>query len=224
MISPLPGATPLKPGSAALPFFGIVPDVVREDGSRTAPNEGGYLVIRKPWPGMLRTVWKNPERYKHSYFEQFGVYLTGDSARFDEDGYLWIMGRTDDVIKVAGHRIGTAEVESHIVSHPAVAEAAIVPIPDAVKGQVIYAFVVLKKGQKQSDKLRKDIITHVAEHMGHIAKPEKLQFADDLPKTRSGKIMRRILKAIAEGGKDFGSITTLADPSVVEMLAKGRIS
>jgi len=173
---------------------------------------------------MLRTVWKNPERYKHTYFEQFGVYLTGDSARCDRDGYFWIMGRTDDVIKVAGHRLGTAEVESHLVSHPTVAEAAIVPILDVVKGQALYAFVILKKGNKPSDRLRQDIITHVAEHMGKIARPEKLQFADDLPKTRSGKIMRRILKAIAEGAKDLGNTTTLADPSVVEKLAKGRIA
>jgi len=224
MITPLPGATPLKPGSATLPFFGIVPGIVKEDGSRAKENEGGYLVIRKPWPGMLRTVWKNPERYKHTYFEQFGVYLTGDSARCDRDGYFWIMGRTDDVIKVAGHRLGTAEVESHLVSHPTVAEAAIVPILDVVKGQALYAFVILKKGNKPSDRLRQDIITHVAEHMGKIARPEKLQFADDLPKTRSGKIMRRILKAIAEGAKDLGNTTTLADPSVVEKLAKGRIA
>ena len=172
---------------------------------------------------MLRTVWKNPERYKHAYFEQFGIYLAGDSARYDGDGYYWIMGRVDDVIKVAGHRIGTAEVESHIVSHPTVAESAVVPIPDAIKGQALYAFVVLKKIHKPSEQLRKDIINHVASHMGHIAKPEKLQFADDLPKTRSGKIMRRVLKAIAEGKTDYGNIMTLADPSVVEKLARERI-
>jgi acetyl-CoA synthetase len=226
MITPLPGATSLKPGSAALPFFGIVPDIIREDGTLAEANEGGYLVIKQPWPGMLRTVWKNPERYKHTYFGMFDnkMYISGDSARKDDDGYFWIMGRTDDVIKVAGHRLGTAEVESHIVSHPAVAEAAVVPVPDQVKGQSIYAFVVLKKGNTKSEELRKAIIKHVAEHMGHIAKPEKLQFADDLPKTRSGKIMRRILKCVAEGHTDWGNTTTLADPSVVDKLYKERVA
>jgi|TARA_Y100000310_G_scaffold175454_2_gene175504 acetyl-CoA synthetase len=223
LITPLPGATPLKPGSATLPFPGIVPEVLRENGSKTNADEGGYLVIKKPWPGMLRTVWRNPKRYKKTYFSKFqGIYLTGDSARIDKDGYLWIMGRTDDVIKVAGHRLGTAEVESHIVSHKSVAESAIVPIPDTIKGQAIYAFVTLKKGIKPTDELKKDIIAHVANNMSHIAKPSKLQFAEDLPKTRSGKIMRRILKAIAEGSKDIGSTTTLADPSVVEKLQKER--
>jgi acetyl-CoA synthetase len=225
MITPLPGATTLKPGSATLPFFGIEPEILKEDGSKAGVNEGGYLVIRKPWPGMLRTVWKNPERYKHTYFGMFdgSMYVAGDSARFDEDGYVWIMGRTDDVIKVSGHRLGTAEVESHIVSHPSVAEAAVVPIPDAVKGQALYAFVTLKKGNQKTDEMRKSIVKHVAEHMGHIAKPEKLQFADDLPKTRSGKIMRRILKVIAEGHTDWGNTTTLADPTVVEKLYKERL-
>jgi len=224
LITPLPGATPLKPGSATLPFPGIVPDILKENGSKTKANEGGYLVIKKPWPGMLRTVWKNPKRYKKTYFGKFkNIYLAGDSARTDKDGYFWILGRIDDVIKVAGHRLGTAEVESHIVSHKSVAESADVPIPDTIKGQAIYAFVVLKKGINPTDKLKKDIITHVADNMGHIAKPEKLQFADDLPKTRSGKIMRRILKAIAEGNKDIGSTTTLADPDVVTKLQKERI-
>ena len=224
LITPLPGATPLKPGSATLPFPGIVPDVVREDGSKTNIDEGGYLVIRKPWPGMLRNVWRNPKRYEETYFSKFkNIYLAGDSARKDKDGYFWILGRLDDVIKVAGHRIGSAEVESHIVSYKPVAEAAVVPIPDKIKGQAIYAFVVLKKGVKATDDLKKDIISHVANNMGHIAKPEKLQFADDLPKTRSGKIMRRILKAIAEGNKDIGSTTTLADPNVVTRLQKERI-
>lgn len=219
LITPLPGATPLKPGSVTLPFPGIVPEILRENGSKTKVDEGGYLVIKKPWPGMLRTVWKNPKRYKKTYFGKFkNIYLAGDSARKDKDGYFWIMGRTDDVIKVAGHRLGTAEVESHIVSHKAVAEAAVVPIPDKIKGQAIYAFVTLKKGIKATDKLKKDIIGHVANNMGHIAKPSKLQFAEDLPKTRSGKIMRRILKAIAEGNKDIGSITTLANPDVVKKL------
>ena len=224
LITPLPGVTPLKPGSATLPFPGIVPDVLREDGSRTKVDEGGYLVIKKPWPGMLRTVWRNPKRYEETYFGKFkNIYLAGDSARIDKDNYFWILGRLDDVIKVAGHRIGSAEVESHIVSHKSVAESAVVPIPDEIKGQAIYAFVVLNKSVKATDDLKKDIIKHVAENMGHIAKPEKLQFAEDLPKTRSGKIMRRILKAIAEGNKDIGTTTTLADPEVVTKLQKDRI-
>ena len=224
MITPLPGATPLKPGSATLPFPGIVADVLKENGKSAKPDEGGELVIRKPWPGMLRTVWNNEERYKNTYFGRFRhVYLAGDTARKDKDGYFWIMGRSDDVIKVSGHRIGSAEVESHIVSHKSVAEAAVVPVPDPIKGQSIYAFVILKKGIEKSDKLREEIISHVASHMGHIAKPEKLQFADDLPKTRSGKIMRRILKAIAKGQEDVGNVTTLADPSVVVKLKDERI-
>ncbi len=224
LITPLPGATPLKPGSATKPFFGIEADVLREDGSKANVNEGGYLVIKNPWPGMLRTVWRNPEKYKEKYFEQFGVYLTGDNARIDEDNYFWIMGRSDDVLKVSGHRIGSAEVESSLVSHHAVAEAAVVPFPHEIKGQAIYAFAVLKKGNKESEKLKEELIAHVAKHIGHIAKPDKIQFANDLPKTRSGKIMRRILKAIAEGTKEYGNITTLTDPDVVNELEKGRIA
>ena len=222
LISPLPGATPLKPGSATNPFFGIIADVLREDGSKANVNEGGYLVIRNPWPGMLRTIWKDPEKYKHTYFEKFGVYLTGDTAKIDEDGYFWIMGRSDDVIKVAGHRIGSAEVESSLVSHHAVAEAAVVPYPHNIKGQAIYAFVVLKNNIKKDELLKEELRKHVSEHIGPIAKPDKIQFADDLPKTRSGKIMRRILKAVAEGSTDYGNITTLVDPNVVKVLAKNR--
>ncbi len=224
LITPLPGATPLKPGSATKPLFGIIADVLREDGSKANVNEGGYLVIKNPWPGILRTVWGDPQRYKHAYFEKFGVYLTGDTAKIDEDGYFWIMGRSDDVIKVAGHRIGSAEVESSLVSHKAVAEAAIAPFPHEIKGQAIYAFVVLKKGYKKNEGLKEELRKHVAEHIGPIAKPDKIQFADDLPKTRSGKIMRRILKVIAEGGVDYGNTTTLVDPNVVKVLAENRIS
>ncbi|MBI2651361.1 acetate--CoA ligase [Candidatus Woesearchaeota archaeon] len=224
LISPLPGATPLKPGSATIPFFGIEAEVLKDDGSKAQANEGGYLVIKKPWPGMLRTIWNNPEKYKHTYFEKFGMYLTGDSAKVDEDNYFWIMGRTDDVIKVAGHRIGSAEVESSLVSHKAVAEAAIVPYPHDIKGQAIYAFVVLKNGNKKSDSLKEELKQHVSRQVGPIAKPDKIQFADDLPKTRSGKIMRRILRAIAEGTKEYGNITTLAEPNVVEVLEKGKIN
>jgi len=223
MITPFPGATPLKPGSATKPFFGIEPEILREDGSKAGINEGGYLVIKQPWPGMLRTVWGNPQKYKSTYFEKFGKYLAGDMAKKDEDGYFWVMGRSDDVIKVAGHRIGSAEVESSLVSHPSVAEAAIVPFPHEIKGQAIYAFVTLKKGIEKSDQLKAELINHVSKTVGPIAKPDKLQFADDLPKTRSGKIMRRILKAIAEGSSDFGNITTLLDPNVVKTLADNRV-
>ena len=223
LITPLPGATPLKPGSATRPFFGIEAEIIKENGDKAKVNEGGYLVIKKPWPGMLRTIWKNPKKYREKYFEKFNVYLTGDNAKIDEDGYFWVMGRTDDVIKVAGHRIGSAEVESALVSHKAVAEAAVVPYPHKIKGFSIYAFVTLKKGNKKSDELKDELRKHVSKHIGPIAKPEKIQFTDDLPKTRSGKIMRRILKAIAEGSKEYGNIATLADPSVVENLNKGKI-
>ena len=223
LITPLPGATPLKPGSATKPLFGIVPEILREDGSKAKVNEGGYLVIKHPWPGMLRTVWNNPDRYKKTYFEKFGMYLTGDTAHIDEDGYFWVMGRSDDVIKVAGHRIGSAEVESSLVSNHAVAEAAIAPFPHEIKGQAIYAFVVLKKGIKKSEELKEELRNHVSKTIGPIAKPDKIQFADDLPKTRSGKIMRRILKVIAEGGTDYGNVTTLVDPNVVKILADNRV-
>ena len=223
LISPLPGATPLKPGSATKPFFGIVADILREDGSKANVNEGGYLVIKNPWPGMLRTIWNDPSKYRQTYFEKFGVYLTGDTAKIDHDGYFWIMGRIDDVIKVAGHRIGSAEVESSLVSHKDVAEAAVVPYPHEIKGQAIYAFVVLKKSAKKSEELKEELRKHIADHIGPIAKPDRIQFVDDLPKTRSGKIMRRILKSIAEGNNDYGNIMTLADPSVVEVLAKNKV-
>ena len=223
LITPFPGATPLKPGSATKPLFGIAADILREDGSKANVNEGGHLVIKNPWPGMLRTVWNNPERYKTTYFEKFGVYLTGDTAKIDEDGYFWIMGRSDDVIKVAGHRIGSAEVESSLVSHKAVAEAAVASFPHEIKGQAIYAFVVLKKGYKKSDELKEELRKHVANTVGPIAKPDKIQFADDLPKTRSGKIMRRILKVIAEGSTEYGNVTTLVDPNVVKILAENRV-
>jgi len=225
LMTPLPGATPLKPGSCTLPFPGIVPDVLKENGQKAKPNEGGLLVIKKPWPGMLRTIWGDDKRYKKTYFGKFKhLYLAGDTSRYDKDGYFWVMGRSDDVIKVSGHRLGTAEVESHLVSHKSVSEAAVVPVPHKIKGWVIYAFVVLKKGTVENDELKADIVKHVAKHMGHIAKPEFIQFADDLPKTRSGKIMRRILKAIAEGQEDVGNTTTLADPSMVEKLKRDRIN
>ncbi|HUV37765.1 MAG TPA: acetate--CoA ligase [Patescibacteria group bacterium] len=223
LITPLPGAFPLKPGSATKPFPGIFPQVVREDGSPCDTNEGGYLVIRQPWPGMLRTIWGDDQRYNDQYFTRFkGVYFTGDGAREDEDGYFWIMGRVDDVINVSGHRIGTMEVESALVSHPAVAEAAVVPMPHEIKGQGLYAFVTLTGGVEKSDKLIAELRNHVSKEIGPIAKPDKIQFADALPKTRSGKIMRRILKSIAAGSDDVGDTTTLADPSVVQHLLDER--
>lgn len=224
LITPLPGATPLKPGSATLPFPGIVPMVVKADGTQANINEGGQLVIKKPWPGMMRTVYGSHERFIDKYFSQFpGLYQTGDSARKDEDGYFWIMGRIDDVIKVSGHRLGTAEIESSLVSHNSVAEAAVVGYPHDIKGEAIYAFVTLKEGITKTNDLKSDLISHVRNSIGPIAKPEKLQFADALPKTRSGKIMRRILRKIASGDiHDLGDITTLADPSVVEVLVNER--
>ncbi len=223
LISPLPGITPLKPGSASFPMPGIDTAVIREDGTLADTNEGGYLVIRKPWPGLMRRVYGDPERFKNTYFERFpGMYTTGDGARVDEEGYTWLMGRIDDVIKVSGHRIGTAEVESAFVSHPSVAEAAVVPMPHAIKGQGIYAFVTPKVGVVGDDNLRKELVAHVRKVIGPIASPDKIQFADALPKTRSGKIMRRILTKIASGeSKNLGDISTLADPSVVETLVKG---
>ncbi|MFA4934912.1 MAG: acetate--CoA ligase [Candidatus Methanoperedens sp.] len=224
MITPLPGATPLKPGSATLPFPGVEVAVLRQDGTEADVNEGGELVIKKPWPGMMRTVYGNHARFKEKYFTVFpGLYQTGDSARKDEDGYIWIMGRIDDVLKVSGHRLGTAEIESSLVSHPLVAEAAVVGYPHDIKGEAIYAFVTLKEGVAKSDGLKAELVTHVRNHIGPIAKPDKLQFADALPKTRSGKIMRRILRKIASGNiHDLGDVTTLADPSVVEVLVKER--
>lgn len=224
LISPLPGATPLKPGSATLPMPGIEPAIFREDGSTADTNEGGYLVIKKPWPGLMRRVYGDPERFKNTYFVKFpGVYTVGDGARIDEDGYYWLMGRIDDVINVSGHRLGTAEVESALVSHNLVAEAAVVGMPHEIKGQGIYAFVTLKADVEKSDALKKELVLHVHKEIGPIAKPDKIQFADALPKTRSGKIMRRILTKIAAGTTDdLGDLSTLADPSVVESIIKER--
>ena len=223
IISPLPGAMSTKPGSATLPFPGIDVAILKRDGTEAGVNEGGELVIRKPWPGMMRTVYGDHARFKEKYFTKFpGLYSTEDSARRDEDGYYWIMGRLDDVIKVSGHRLGTAEIESSIVSHPTVAEAAVVGFPHEIKGEAIYAFVTLKEGVNESDKLRSELVTHVRNTIGPIAKPDKLQFAGALPKTRSGKIMRRILRKIAKNDiKNIGDTSTLADPSVVEALVKG---
>jgi acetyl-CoA synthetase len=224
LITPLPGATPLKPGSATFPFFGVDPQILRENGKPAEVNEGGYLVIKRPWPGLMRGVYGDPDRFRDTYFVQFpGVYFSGDGARRDEDGYFWLMGRVDDVLNVSGHRIGTAEVESALVSHELVTEAAVVGYPHDLKGQGIYAFVTLKTGVAKSDDLKKTLVAHVRKEIGPIASPDKIHFADALPKTRSGKIMRRILRKIAEGDvENLGDVTTLADPSVIDDLVKGR--
>ena len=224
MIAPIPGAMPMKPGSAARPFFGVDPVILRQDGTETDVNEGGHLYIRKPWPGFMRTVYGDPDRFKEQYFVQTpGYYFTGDGARKDEDHYFFLMGRVDDVINVSGHRMGTAEVESALVAHEAVAESAVVGFPHDIKGQGIYAFVTLKQGFSASDELRKELIQHVRKEIGPIASPDKLHFTDALPKTRSGKIMRRILRKIAEGAIDqLGDTSTLAEPDVVDKLVSGR--
>ena len=224
IISPLAGAIPIKPGSATFPFPGVDAVVLREDGSECDTNEGGYLCVQKPWPGIMRTVYGDPQRFYDTYFSRFpGMYFTGDGARRDEEGYFWLMGRVDDVINVSGHRLGTAEIESALVSHPMVAEAAVVGFPHDIKGQGIYAFVTLKSGVEKTDDLKKTLVGHVRKEIGPIATPDKIHFADALPKTRSGKIMRRILRKIAEGNiKDLGDTSTLADPSVVEALIAGR--
>jgi len=224
LISPLPGATPMKPGSATMPLPGVELAVLRDDGSPADVNEGGYLVIKRPWPGLMRGVYGDPERFKNTYFVQFpGVYTTGDGARVDKDGYYWLMGRIDDVINVSGHRIGTAEVESALVSHDKVVEAAVVGIPHDIKGQGIYAFVTLMANVEKSDELKKELVAYVRKEIGPIATPDKIQFADALPKTRSGKIMRRILAKIGAGDVDnLGDVSTLADPTVVNTLVKER--
>lgn len=223
MITPLPGAIPTKPGSATLPFFGVVPDVVDENGKSLPPNKGGKLVIRKPWPSMLRGIWGDKKRYKELYWQEIEhCYFTGDGARRDEDGFYWIVGRIDDVLNVAGHRIGTAEIESALVSHPTVAEAAAVGRPDDLKGQAIVAFVTLKSGVNPTNELRQDLREYVSKMIGAIARPDEIRFAEALPKTRSGKIMRRLLKQIAAGVEIKGDTTTLEDYSVLARLAKAE--
>jgi len=224
LITPLPGAIPTKPGSATVPFPGVEPVILRENGTEAGINEGGWLCIKKPWPGMMRTIWGDPARFKETYFSKFpGYYNTGDGARQDQDGYYWLMGRIDDVINVSGHRIGTAEVESSLVSHPKVAEAAVVGMPHSLKGQGIYAYVTLKTGIASNPDLEKELKNHVRQQIGPIATPDVIQFADGLPKTRSGKIMRRILVKIAAGNtENLGDTSTLADPSVVTTLLSGR--
>ncbi len=220
LITPLPGAIPTKPGSATLPYFGVKPVLLTPEGKRIEGPGSGVLCIEEPWPGIMRTVYGQHERFKETYFTTYpGLYFTGDGCRRDEDGYYWITGRVDDVINVSGHRLGTAEVESALVSHPAVAEAAVVGYPHELKGQGIYAYVTLKIGQEYTDALKKELVQHVRKEIGPIASPDVIHWAPALPKTRSGKIMRRILRKIAENEPDkIGDTATLADPSVVENL------
>jgi acetyl-CoA synthetase len=226
MITPLPGAHTLKPGSASRPFFGVEPVILRDDSTECDTNEGGKLCIKKPWPGMMRTMWGDHDRFVETYFTMYNdLYFTGDGCRIDQDGDYWLMGRIDDVVNVSGHRIGTAEVESALVSNANVAEAAVAPMPHDIKGQGLYAFVTLVDGIDPSDELKKELIKHVRKEIGAIAAPDKLQFAPALPKTRSGKIMRRILRKIAEGATDqIGDVSTLADPGVVDSLVADAVN
>jgi len=216
LITPLPGITTLKPGSATRPFPGVSAEVVDEHGQRVAANRGGYLVITKPWPAMLMTLYKDPERYRQVYWAKIpGMYFTADGARVDEDGCFWLMGRIDDVINVAGHRIGTMEIESALVSHPKVAEAAVVGRPDAIKGQAVVAYVVLRGGEARSDSVPEELRRHVRTEIGPIAVPDAVYVTEKLPKTRSGKIMRRVIRALVSG-QELGDTTTLEDPGAVE--------
>lgn len=219
MITPIPGATPIKPGTATLPFFGVVPEVMTKEGKICKANEGGYLVIMKPWPAMLRTIYKDDHRYQRQYWSEYqGIYFTGDGARKDKDGYFWIMGRVDDVINVSGHRIGTAEIESALVAHPKVAEAAVVGRPDDMKGSAICAFVTLEGKYAPSENLKVELKEWVVKQIGALARPDEIRLTEALPKTRSGKIMRRLLREIATQGTVTGDITTLEDYSVLETL------
>ncbi len=223
MMSPLPGITATKPGSCAVPFFGVVPEVVKRDGTPCKPNEGGFLILRNPWPSMLRGIHGDPERYVKAYWSEIkGVYFTGDGSRCDEDGYFWVMGRVDDVLNVAGHRLGTAELESAIVSCPGVAEAAVVGPPHALKGQGICCFVTLKMGVEPSDALKKLVSDHVVKEIGALARPDDIRFTDALPKTRSGKIMRRLLKEIATSGQTTGDTSTIEDLGILSKLSAVR--
>jgi len=224
LITPLPGAHTLKPGSASRPFFGVEPVILQDEGTQVAVNEGGKLCIKKPWPGMMRTMYGDHDRFVETYFTMYkNLYFTGDGCRIDPDGDYWLLGRIDDVVNVSGHRIGTAEVESALVSHPSVAEAAVVGMPHEIKGQGLYAYVTLKDGQVASDELKKMLNAHVRKEIGPIAHLDKIQFTDGMPKTRSGKIMRRILRKVAEGETgSLGDTSTLADPSVVARIVSGK--
>ncbi|MBD0361885.1 MAG: acetate--CoA ligase [Coleofasciculus sp. C3-bin4] len=227
MITPLPGAIPTKPGSATLPFPGIIADVVDLEGNPVVDNQGGYLVVKHPWPGMMRTVYGDPDRFRRTYWEHIPpkdgqhFYFAGDGARKDEDGYFWVMGRVDDVISVAGHRLGTMEIESALVSHPAVAEAAVVGKPDELKGEEVFAFVTLEGDQIPSEELAKELKQHVVNEIGAIARPGEIRFTDALPKTRSGKIMRRLLRNLAAGQEIAGDTSTLEDRGVLDKLRGG---
>ena len=227
MLTPLPGAIPTKPGSATLPFPGIIADVVDLEGNPVGENEGGYLVVKHPWPSMMRTVYKNDDRFRRTYWEHIPpkddkyLYFAGDGARKDEDGYFWVMGRVDDVMNISGHRLGTMEVESALVSHPAVAEAAVVSRPDEIKGEDVYAFVTLEGSQTASDELKAELKQHVVKEIGAIARPGEIRFTDALPKTRSGKIIRRFLRNLAAGEELVGDISTMEDLSVLDKLRQG---
>jgi acetyl-CoA synthetase len=227
MITPLPGAIPTKPGSATRPFPGILADVVDLEGNSVPDNEGGYLVVRHPWPSMMRTVYGDDDRFRRTYWEHIPpvdgkyVYFAGDGARKDEDGYFWVMGRVDDVLNVSGHRLGTMEVESALVSHPAVAEAAVVGKPDELKGEEVVAFVTLEGSHQGSEELSKELKQHVVKEIGAIARPGEIRFTDALPKTRSGKIMRRLLRNLAAGQEVSGDTSTLEDRSVLDKLREG---
>ncbi len=227
MITPLPGAIPTKPGSATLPFPGILADVVDLDGTPVPPGEGGYLVIKHPWPSMMRTVYGDDDRYRRTYWEHIApingqyLYFAGDGARKDADGYFWVMGRVDDVINVSGHRLGTMEIESALVSHPAVAEAAVVGRKDEIKGEDIFAFVILEGHYSPSDELKQELTQHVVKEIGVIARPGEIKFADALPKTRSGKIIRRFLRNLASGEAIAGDASTMEDQSVLDQLRQG---
>ena len=226
LITPLPGAIPQKPGSATLPFFGIQPQVLDNEGNVLEGAAQGVLVIKDSWPGQMRTVYKNHQRFVDTYFSTFeGKYFTGDGCRRDEDGYYWITGRVDDVLNISGHRLGTAEIESALVSHELVAEAAVVGYPHDIKGQGIYCYVTLNAGIEASDELLATLVQHVRTQIGPIAKPDFIQFTSALPKTRSGKIMRRILRKIAANEHDqLGDTSTLADPTVVNALVDHRLN
>jgi acetyl-CoA synthetase len=219
MIAPLPGATPTKPGSATKPLPGIFAEVVNKEGQRVPANEGGLLVVKKPWPSMMRTIYGDDERYRQTYWQQIpGVYFTADGARQDDDGYLWIMGRVDDVLNVSGHRLSTMEVESALVNHPKVAEAAVVGRPDDLKGEAICCFVTLKQGLEPSEELKAELKQHVAKEIGALARPDDIRFTEALPKTRSGKIMRRLLRDVAAGRASTQDTTTLEDLNVLAKL------
>ncbi|RMD87136.1 MAG: acetate--CoA ligase, partial [Candidatus Dadabacteria bacterium] len=219
MISPVPGAIDTKPGSATLPLPGVDAAIVKEDGSECGVDEGGFLVIRSPWPSMLRGIYGDEERYRSQYWSRFpNLYFTGDGARKDVDGYFWIMGRVDDVINTAGHRLSTAEIESALVSHPKVAESACVGVPDEIKGEMVHAFVTLRTGECATEELTQELSDWVVEKIGAIARPKAVTITDALPKTRSGKIMRRLLKELASTGKAEGDVTTLEDKSVLDSL------